>query len=91
MNCWSCGATGSLPLGGKLSFRATCDSCGRDLHCCRQCAYYAPGKSNNCSVPGTDWVADREKNNFCDEFSPSKTQQKAPSDQGKKRVEDLFL
>lgn len=66
MNCWQCGA--SLNLLGKLSFRATCDSCHASLHCCRNCLYYKPGRPNDCMIPGTDPITDREANNFCEEF-----------------------
>lgn len=66
MHCWNCGALLSLP--GKLSFRASCDHCHASLHCCRNCVYYKPGLPNDCMVPGTDFVPDRESNNFCEEF-----------------------
>ncbi len=74
MNCWKCGKDTGEKEGIKLSFRAECPSCGADLHTCRQCKYYKPGLPNDCMVPGTDYVADREKMNYCEEFkgcSPS--------------------
>lgn len=68
MDCWNCGAALDDPPGGKLSFRATCDKCSGWLHCCRNCRNYKPGLPNECMVPGTDYIADRTANNFCDEF-----------------------
>lgn len=46
----------------------TCNFCDADLHVCKNCKYYAPGKPNDCLVPGTDLIQDREKANFCEEF-----------------------
>jgi hypothetical protein len=66
MNCWKCGAV--LEESGKLSFRAQCDKCQSWLHCCKNCKNYQPGLPNDCKVPGTDYIADREKFNFCEEF-----------------------
>jgi|GEM_PF-5808468 len=30
---------------------------------------YCPGKPNDRLVPGTEYIADREANNFCEDFS----------------------
>lgn len=68
MKCWKCGAEQEDPPGGKLSFRATCSVCHAWLHCCRNCKNYKPGLPNDCAIPGTDPISDREANNFCDEF-----------------------
>lgn len=66
--CWKCGAP-LPPLDyQKLSFRAVCEKCDTDLHVCLNCVYYCPGKPNDCLVPGTDYVADRARANFCEDF-----------------------
>lgn len=89
MNCWTCGA--SLPdTGRKISFRALCDHCDAALHCCKNCRYYAPGRPNDCAVPGTDFVADRTANNFCEEFSPLGKAPSTPPKADKKKFDDLF-
>jgi hypothetical protein len=67
MNCWSCGKP--LDWTGKIPFKATCDHCDAWLHVCRNCKFYSPGKPNDCAIPGTDLIADREKFNLCEEFS----------------------
>ncbi len=46
----------------------TCDKCYVGQHCCVNCINYQPGLPNDCKVPGTDPVRDREANNFCEEF-----------------------
>ncbi len=70
MKCWHCGAEQEKPAsGGRLSFRALCCRCDAWLHCCKNCQNYKPGLPNDCMVPGTDPIADREAFNFCEEFS----------------------
>lgn len=88
MYCWKCGI--KLDLIGKVSFRASCDKCTADLHCCRNCKFYMPGKPNDCLVPGTEWVADREKANLCEDFAILGKPPGPKDDSTKKRFEDLF-
>lgn len=68
MNCWKCGAALENPPNNKVPFRATCDACAAWLHCCKNCKNYKPGLPNDCAVPGTDYIADREACNFCEEY-----------------------
>lgn len=66
--CWHCGKPlGELPK--PLSFRALCPHCDAYLHCCKNCIHYQPGSPNDCRVPGTEPVRDREASNFCEEFA----------------------
>lgn len=69
MFCWKCGTEMETPERGKIAFRATCDKCLAWLHCCKNCKNYRPGLANDCAIPGTEYIADREACNFCDEFS----------------------
>jgi len=55
-------------MTAKIGFRATCPHCEIDLHVCKNCRYYALGKPNDCLVPGTEFIRDREASNFCEEF-----------------------
>lgn len=73
MNCWKCGATLDLTRDGRIGFRTECDRCGSGLHCCVNCQYYKPGMPNDCLVLGTEFIADRERNNFCEEFKAKGT------------------
>ncbi|MDP1834386.1 MAG: hypothetical protein Q8K75_00505 [Chlamydiales bacterium] len=69
MHCWSCGT--DLPdFTTRIPFKATCDKCHAWLHVCRNCKNYCPGKPNDCLIPGTELIADREKFNLCEEFNP---------------------
>ena len=67
LNCWRCGASVDAPEG-KVGFQAVCDGCGAWLHCCKGCRFYCPGRANDCLIPDTEFIPDREARNFCDEF-----------------------
>lgn len=77
MKCWKCG-TEQETSDGKVSFRAVCDRCNFGLHSCCNCRFYQPGRANDCLIPGTEFVSDREANNFCDEFKAATTDWKPP-------------
>lgn len=65
LHCYKCNA----PLGvEKITFRTVCEKCLSDQHSCYACQHYFPGKPNDCAIPGTDPIYDRQKYNFCDEF-----------------------
>lgn len=90
MNCWKCGAS-LHHVDRKISFRAICDQCGTSLHCCKNCLNYAPGKPNDCAVPGTEYIPDREANNFCEEFEfLGKPPPVKPPQGNRKAFDDLF-
>ena len=92
MNCYKCGKEIDEFKTGKLPFRATCPFCHTWLHCCKNCKNYCPGKPNDCLVPGTEYIADREANNFCEDFSllgqPPAVPPKDPKDAFKKLFGD---
>lgn len=67
VHCWKCGAQLEDP-SGKLPFRDQCSHCGSWLHVCRNCRNYKPGQPNDCLIPGTEYIKDREAFNFCEEF-----------------------
>lgn len=73
----------------KIAFRAVCPHCGVDLHTCTNCRYYAPGKPNDCIVPGTDPIRDREASNLCEEFKV-KTDLSNRIESDKKKFNSLF-
>ena len=66
--CWKCGSELPEFEWGKVGFRAVCDVCHADLHVCNNCVFFQPGKPNDCLVPGTEYVADRENANLCESF-----------------------
>jgi len=67
MYCHKCKNKLDLP-SKKVGFKQTCSFCEADLHVCKNCKFYIIGKPNNCLVPNTEYVSDREKYNFCEDF-----------------------
>ncbi|MBT3394641.1 MAG: hypothetical protein HN411_06010 [Waddliaceae bacterium] len=68
MLCWKCGIDfGEIP-DGKVGFRLQCDGCGSWQHVCINCNHYRIGLPNDCVIPDTDPVIDREGSNFCEYF-----------------------
>ena len=78
LTCWKC----DTPLEGlpeRIPFRETCEACSAYLHCCVACVHYQPGLPNDCRIPDTEPIADREKYNYCEEFKPGAQKQKHDS------------
>lgn len=70
VKCWKCGVQQQdLTDPKKIPFRAICEKCGACLHCCVNCQHYKPGLPNDCAIPGTEYISDREATNFCEEFT----------------------
>lgn len=51
-----------------VSRRDYCQKCKSDLHACRQCFWYDVHAAKQCREPMAEWIADKEKANFCDYF-----------------------
>lgn len=67
--CWKCGTAlkeQPLPLGR----RAECLACRAELHVCRMCRHFTPGKAKQCMEPMAEEVKDKTRANFCDWFQP---------------------
>jgi len=73
LNCWKCGGTIQVSPGTPLGKRETCPKCDADVHSCRNCQFYDPGKHNQCAEPQAEWVGDKEAANYCDYFQPNPT------------------
>ncbi|MBP3607774.1 MAG: hypothetical protein J6J11_05605 [Treponema sp.] len=67
--CWKCGNSIDVTEITRLS---TCDECGSDLHSCKNCNFYSPGSHYDCHETIDELVVDKEKSNFCDNFSVKK-------------------
>lgn len=62
--CWKC----HQKCDDAITFKSVCDGCGSYLHACSGCRYYQVGKPNDCQMPGTEQVRDRDHFNYCEEF-----------------------
>ena len=52
----------------RPGFKETCPQCDAYLHSCHNCRFFSPSAHNNCYIPNTEWVGDRNGANFCEEF-----------------------
>ena len=94
LSCWKCGEAIELAVGSRVGTRDTCSHCDADLHCCRNCRLYDPGKHNQCAETQAEWVGDKEAANYCDYFSPhpglgARKRSSTPQD-AKKKFDSLF-
>ena len=82
-SCQFCGAAINPPK--PVPRQEECPSCKRDVHCCRQCRHFDPALNNSCRETNADWVADKDRRNFCDYFEVSG--RAAPKKAGKEDLE----
>jgi hypothetical protein len=70
VRCFACDAEVPLAAAERVGFRDACRRCGADLHVCRNCAHHDPAAYNECREPNAERVAERDRANRCDYFSP---------------------
>ena len=70
IHCHSRGSPVQLLPQQKLSRQDTCSHCDADLHCCRNCRFFDPGKHNQRAGTQAEWVSEKERANFRDYFEP---------------------
>lgn len=79
-----------IPVGR----REACAFCGSDLHCCLNCAFYAPGTYNDCREPQAERVIEKNRSNFCDYFvfrdSASEKKEQDGKESTKAKLDSLF-
>lgn len=66
LQCQSCGAP--VTIGEPIPRDGECESCRRDLRCCRNCRHWDPRYNNECTETMADPVEDRTRRNFCEYF-----------------------
>ena len=69
LQCWKCGAS----LAGillPLSRTEACPSCHAELHVCRMCRHFDPGRAEQCRELAAERVGDKTRANFCGWFVP---------------------
>jgi hypothetical protein len=69
MVCHNCGR--EVKIVAKVMRTDECPHCSSDMHCCKNCRFFDPGKNKQCSEPQADYVRDKLKANFCEYFEPN--------------------
>jgi len=87
--CHACG--NELVFEVKMQRTDTCPHCGLDLHCCKNCQYWAVHAHNQCTEHITEYVPDREKTNYCTSFTfRSGEQEKQDLAKARSKLDSLF-
>ena len=64
--CQSCGTV--VPWSEPIPRDSSCEKCGTDLRCCRNCRHWDSRYSNQCTETQADPVQDKTRRNFCEFF-----------------------
>lgn len=83
-----------ITVGVKVGRHDTCDHCGANLHCCKNCRFYDPGVHNECLETQADFIRDREEVNFCSHYELKKRdsapEQDDSAEKAKAKLDSLF-
>lgn len=88
--CAFCGA--EIQIEDRVGRRDECPHCRRDLHACLQCRFYDRSYHNQCRETQAEYVADKERSNFCDyfQFGREVDAQGQAAEDAKQKLEGLF-
>ena len=86
--CHHCGAP--IDARERIGRRDACPQCGSDLHCCRHCRFYAPGRHNDCLETQAERQVDKEAGNFCEYFSLAEAQRAGKQSDPRAALDALF-
>lgn len=68
MICFKCQKeTGLIEPVGR---RDECPHCGADARVCKNCEFYDIKVYNECREPKGERVLEKDRSNFCDQFTP---------------------
>lgn len=69
-----------------------CTFCGRELHCCVQCAFYDETCHNQCREPGSPRITIKDRSNFCDwfQFGRQDVERQERKSDIKSKLDELF-
>lgn len=89
LHCHAC--ANETELIDKVLRADTCEHCGVDLHCCKNCRFWDKNVHNQCRESSTTWEPDKEKANFCTYFLPREGEVETDNNTGAlSALEDLF-
>ena len=96
MVCHNCGR--EIKLITKVARTEECPNCKADMHCCKNCRFFDPGRNNQCTETQAEYVRQKDRANFCDYFEPSNrvplttrgSSTSAPKNDVRKAFDDLF-
>ncbi len=86
--CHKCG-TEWVSDKPRPGFKKVCETCNAYLHSCQNCHYHDRSAHNECRISTTEWVADKRKANYCDDFKFDNTD-KISNDGKKESAKSAF-
>lgn len=94
-SCFNCGHLIPVLGGTKVLKNDTCPKCDADLHCCKNCRFFDPAVNNQCRETQAEWVATKDRRNYCDYFEVSThitlvKKSGAQTDDARKKWDSLF-
>jgi hypothetical protein len=93
MQCWQCGTKLSGILLPFSRFEE-CPHCTSDLHTCKGCKHFSASLTSSCNEDRADFIAEREKSNYCEFFEPNPTPfhslDKQNADMARAKLAELF-
>jgi hypothetical protein len=75
-----------IVVSERVGRRDTCVSCGADLRCCLNCAFYDTHYADACREPNAEPVFDKEAANFCEFFTLRQLDDRPAPDQSSAAV-----
>lgn len=88
-----CSGCGREAEEERIGFRAMCDGCGAFLHACLNCGHHDRQAYHECRAAATaEYVSDKAKYNFCEEFRAAARDGggASPSRKSRADIEKLF-
>lgn len=71
MKCWACGT--EVKFSEYVPQHEVCEKCAQYLHCCKNCEFYNERATQECEIPEIEFIAEKDKANYCDDFKPAGT------------------
>ena len=94
-SCFNCGQPIQVLGDAKVLKNDTCSKCDADLHCCKNCRFFDPAVNNQCRETQAEWVATKDRRNYCDYFEASThitlvKKSGGQADDARKKFDSLF-
>ncbi len=89
--CFQCQK--EIALKEAPAFTDQCPYCQTVLHCCFNCKYFSPTRSQQCAAPAAGWVKDKKNGNQCPEFlfrEYIRQTTETEAERAQKKIDDLF-
>lgn len=90
ISCYRC--QNKWEFTSPMARRETCEACGWDARCCKNCKFYDRNAHHECRENQAEFVPDKEKANFCSYFEANADSKggTTEADHAKSQLDALF-